>query len=77
VTGLVNHACVGIKRPRIDRSFIVRVSRDPAGRLSGVVERVQTGEKDRFAGTMRLGHLIGRMLAAEEEVHQGSWKEGR
>ena len=77
MTGFVDHGDVGTKLPRIDRSFIVRVSRDCTGRLGGVVERVQTGEKHRFAGPMCLGHLIARMLAAAEEERQGTRREGR
>ena len=73
-TGFVDHAEVETKRLQIDRSFIVRVSRDCTGRLSGVVERVQTGEKHRFAGPTRLGHLIARMLTAEDEERQNHRK---
>src|SRR5262249_27460058 len=73
-TGFVDHAEVGTKRLQIDRSFIVRVSRDCTGRLSGIVQRVQTGEKHRFAGRARLEHLIARMLAAEDEERQNQGK---
>jgi hypothetical protein len=47
-------------------TFIVRTSRDPGGRLSGVVERVRTGEKERFTGSDGLGRLIERMVTATE-----------
>jgi hypothetical protein len=50
--------------PRI--SFIVRVARDEAGRLSGIVERVQSGAKEGFHGAEAIGPLIARM--AREEV---------
>jgi hypothetical protein len=43
-------------------TFIVRTSRDPGGCLRGVVERVRTGEKERFTGADGLGRLIERMV---------------
>ena len=44
-------------------TFIVRVSVDGAGGVSGIVERVQTGQKKRFEGIEAIGPLIARMLA--------------
>lgn len=44
-------------------TFVVRVRRDAAGRLTGLVERVATGEKGRFQGADALAELIQRMLA--------------
>lgn len=49
-------------------SFVVRVSRDGAGRLSGVVERVRTGEKRRFQDLDAVSRLIARMLDDESDV---------
>lgn len=46
-------------------SFIVRLSRDEVGRLSGVVERVRTGEKERFYDIDAIGPLIARMAGEE------------
>ena len=46
-------------------TFIVRASRDTRGRLHGIVERVKTGEKERFTGADGLGGLIEKMLVAE------------
>jgi hypothetical protein len=46
-------------------TFIVRTSRDSGGRVRGVVERVRTGEKERFSGVRDLGRLIERMLTTE------------
>jgi hypothetical protein len=43
-------------------TFIVRVRRDGAGRLTGVVERVATGEKRRFQGAEGLAGVIQGML---------------
>jgi hypothetical protein len=53
-------------RPAI--SFIVRL--DAVGRgetdwLTGVVERVRTGEKHRFQGAQALGTLIARLAAMD------------
>jgi hypothetical protein len=44
-------------------TFIVRTWRDAAGLLTGVVERVATGEKARFQGAEALIQMIERMLA--------------
>ncbi|HEV8439738.1 MAG TPA: hypothetical protein VGT40_16740 [Methylomirabilota bacterium] len=46
----------------MDITLVVRVSRDDAGALRGVVERVKTGEKERFVGTETLRDLIERMV---------------
>ena len=46
--------------------FIVRLARDPTGRVTGVVERVRTGEKERVAAVEE----IGQVLAAIEHLRQ-------
>jgi hypothetical protein len=43
-------------------TFVVRAARDPNGRLSGVIERVRTGEKRRFEDPDAIGRLIERMV---------------
>jgi hypothetical protein len=43
-------------------TFIVRASRDARGRVHGIVERVKTGEKERFTGAEGLGGVIDQML---------------
>ena len=43
-------------------TFIVRVSRDSVGSMSGVVEWVRTGEKIRFHGLAAISEVIARML---------------
>ena len=43
-------------------SFIVRASLDAGGGLSGVVERVRTGEKRRFTGAEAMAEAIIRMM---------------
>lgn len=48
-------------------TFIVRIAREPRGRLRGTVERVRTGEKQRFTGADGIGGAIERMLGCDEE----------
>lgn len=48
-------------------TFIVRTWQDATGRLTGVVERVATGEKARFEGVPAIAELIQRMLARPPE----------
>jgi hypothetical protein len=42
--------------------FIVRLARDPTGRVTGVVERVRTGEKQRVAAVEEIGSILATML---------------
>jgi hypothetical protein len=66
-------------------TFIVRVSVDEAGGITGIVERVQTGQKKRFEGAEAIGPLIASMLAgtgagpglrrSPEELRAGSHDE--
>ena len=49
---------------RAHLTFIVRVSRDRAGRLRGIVERTRTGEKWRFEDAQAIGRLVEEMVAA-------------
>lgn len=44
-------------------TFIVRLIRDPAGEVSGVVERVRTGVKHKFEGRDALCQLVQILLA--------------
>jgi hypothetical protein len=46
-------------------TFIVRLSRDETGRLTGIVERVRTGEKERFEELAAVATLIARMAGAD------------
>jgi hypothetical protein len=45
-------------------TFIVRVSVDEAGGVTGILERVQTRQKKRFQGLEAIGPLIAQMVAA-------------
>jgi hypothetical protein len=47
-------------------TFIVRISVDEAGGVTGIVERAQTGQKTRFEGTEAIGALIARMMAGRD-----------
>ena len=50
--------------PRL-MTFIVRLSLDAAGRFTGIVERVSTGEKERFQSVEALSPLVARMAKGE------------
>jgi len=56
-------------------TFVVRVVRDDAGQLGGIVERVRTGEKARFATTDGIGRLIAGMVVGEESPESGRTQE--
>ena len=43
-------------------TFVVRLTHDPAEGVTGVVERVRTGVKQRFVGKEALLRLIDEML---------------
>jgi hypothetical protein len=46
--------------------FIVRLTRGPSGRITGVVERVRTQEKRRFTTFEEVGVILAGLLAREE-----------
>ena len=48
--------------PRL-MTFIVRLSLDDTGRFTGIVERVSTGEKERFQSVEALSPLVAQMAA--------------
>jgi hypothetical protein len=49
--------------------FMVRIVRGAAG-LRGTVERVRTGEKERFTGADGIGGVIERMLQNDQEARE-------
>ena len=57
--------------PRAVATFIVRATRAGDGRLTGTVERVRTGERQRFEGNEAIGVLIDRMAAADKDGGPG------
>ena len=48
-------------------TFIIRITRNGARRVSGTVERVRTGEKERFTDTGAVGAVIERMLESDHQ----------
>jgi hypothetical protein len=48
-------------------TLIVRIRQDDAGRLSGVVERVRTGEQVRFHGLEALDRAVASLLSTTAE----------
>jgi hypothetical protein len=54
-----------MEAPSQPLTFIVRLTLDDGGVLSGVVERVRSGEKQRFHGVAALGELIAAMAERE------------
>ena len=62
-----------MEAPRQPQTFIVRLTLGDGGALSGVVERVRSGEKQRFDSAAALAELIARMAERETTRRQ----EGR
>jgi hypothetical protein len=54
--------------PQRTLTFIIRFGVDPAGQVTGVVERVSTGQKCRFHGFAEISLLMERMAREEEEA---------
>lgn len=54
-----------MEAPSQPLTFIVRLTRGDGGVLSGVVERVRSGEKQRFHGAVALAELITAMAERE------------
>jgi hypothetical protein len=50
------------------KAFVLRMDIDMAGQVTGVVERVRTGEKARFLGYEMLVEIVSRMVASEDEA---------
>jgi hypothetical protein len=51
-------------------TFIIRITRGSARRVSGTVERVRTGEKERFTDTAGVGLVIERMLESDHQTRR-------
>jgi hypothetical protein len=49
-------------------TFIIRITHGSGGRVSGTVERVRTGEKERFTDTAGVGAVIERMLESDHQT---------
>lgn len=50
--------------------FIVRLARDSAGHVTGVVERVRTGEKERVTVVHEIGAILDAMLLRDESEEE-------
>jgi hypothetical protein len=59
---------VAERTPSTVVTFIIRITRDAARRVSGTVERVRTGEKERFTDTARVAAVIERMLESDHQT---------
>jgi len=51
-----------METPQASMTFIVRVRPGEPGQVSGIVERLKTGEKHRFHGVEAIGPLIAEMV---------------
>ncbi len=49
-------------------TFILRLSVDEAGRVTGIIERVKTREKQRFHGLEAIGPLIEHMRKCPKNI---------
>lgn len=49
-------------------TFIVRVTSSTGGALSGVVERVRSGQKERFDSAAALAEVIAQMTEQETQA---------
>jgi hypothetical protein len=56
---------------RYRTTFIIRVERDAEGRVTGVVERVRTGEKTRVETLADVGRVLSAMLARDDDRPAG------
>lgn len=56
------HAGDGVRRTVL----IIRLDQDPCGRVTGVIERVRTGEKARVEALADVGPVLAAMLGREE-----------
>lgn len=50
--------------------FIVRLARDSAGHVTGVVERVRTGQKERVTVVHEIGTILDAMLSRDESEEE-------
>ena len=57
-----------MEEPRQPQTFIVRLTLGDRGALSGVVERVRTGEKQRFVSAAALVELIAEMADRDTQT---------
>ena len=61
-----------MEAPRQPLTFIVRLTLGDGGVLSGVIERVRSGEKQRFDSVATLAEVIAEMVARETTAKPAS-----
>ena len=54
-----------MNEPSAPNTFIVRVTRDKTGGVTGVVEQVRTGRKERVQSVADISRVIAAMVASE------------
>ena len=59
-----------MEAPQYPQTFIVRLTRSDGGVLSGVVERVRSGEKQRFDSVTALAEVIAAMAERETQTRR-------
>jgi hypothetical protein len=59
-----------METPRYQLTFIVRLTPGDGGALSGVVERVRSGEKQRFDSVAALAEVIAGMTERETTIRR-------
>jgi hypothetical protein len=59
-----------MEAPRSPLTFVVRVTQEEGGGLSGVVERVRSGEKQRFHSLAALAEVIAGMAERETQTRR-------
>lgn len=50
--------------------FILRVDRDDLGRVTGIIERVRSGEKARVDGLEHVATILAAMLARDDAMRR-------
>ena len=60
------------ERPIESITFIVRVSRDDVGGLTGIIEHARTGRKERFEGLQAIVAVIGARMPVQQPTDLGT-----
>ena len=60
-----------MERPNAPSTFIVRITSDTARSVTGVVEQVRTGWKERVQSVADISRVIAAMVAGEPAAGKG------
>jgi hypothetical protein len=60
-----------VEGPSAPSTFIVRILPDEAGGVTGVVEQVRTGRKERIQSVADISRVIAAMVAGEPAAGRG------